>query len=87
MIIDLSWSPWQVAEDLASEAGIPLVRTLLGSQQLVKALDSYLESRNATDAALILESESGKFWEMNKGIIGEVAYCLKLQFVVLLSGV
>nr|WJO13358.1 ionotropic receptor IR8a [Spodoptera frugiperda] len=58
MIIDLSWSPWQVAEDLASEAGIPLVRTLLGSQQLVKALDSYLESRNATDAALILESES-----------------------------
>ncbi|KAF9797941.1 hypothetical protein SFRURICE_019284 [Spodoptera frugiperda] len=56
MIIDLSWSPWQVAEDLASEAGIPLVRTLLGSQQLVKALDSYLESRNATDAALILET-------------------------------
>ncbi|XP_022818807.1 uncharacterized protein LOC111351242 [Spodoptera litura] len=58
MVIDLSWSPWQTAEDLASEAGIPLVRTLLGSQQLVKALDSYLESRNATDAALILESES-----------------------------
>ncbi|KAH9630558.1 hypothetical protein HF086_016062 [Spodoptera exigua] len=58
MIIDLSWSPWQMVEDLALEAGIPLVRTLLGSQQLVKALDNYLESRNATDAALILESES-----------------------------
>ncbi|KAJ8703788.1 hypothetical protein PYW07_013082 [Mythimna separata] len=58
MIIDLSWSPWRMAEDLASETGLPLVRTLLGSQQLVKALDDYLESRNATDAAIILESES-----------------------------
>ena len=61
MIIDLSWSPWAMAEELASETGVPLVRTLLGSQQLVKALDEHLESRNATDAAIILESESGKF--------------------------
>ncbi|XP_063898976.1 glutamate receptor ionotropic, kainate 4 [Helicoverpa armigera] len=58
MIIDLSWTPWEMAEDLAAETGVPVVRTLLGSQQLVKALDEYLESRNATDAAIILESES-----------------------------
>nr|QBX91201.1 ionotropic receptor 8a [Helicoverpa armigera] len=58
MIIDLSWTPWEMVEDLAAETGVPVVRTLLGSQQLVKALDEYLESRNATDAAIILESES-----------------------------
>nr|ALM24945.1 ionotropic receptor 8a.1 [Athetis dissimilis] len=58
MIIDLSWSPWRMAEDLAADTGLPLVRTLLGSQQLVNALDDHLESRNATDAAIILESES-----------------------------
>nr|AXF48858.1 ionotropic receptor IR27 [Lobesia botrana] len=57
-IVDLSWSPWDSAEQLASDAGVPLVRTQLGSQQLLRALDGYLESRNATDAALLMESES-----------------------------
>ncbi|KAJ0170035.1 hypothetical protein K1T71_014641 [Dendrolimus kikuchii] len=37
---------------------VPLIRTELGSQQLVKAIDDYLESRNATDAAIIVESEA-----------------------------
>nr|QEI46862.1 ionotropic receptor 8a [Galleria mellonella] len=58
MIIDVSWYPWEVAAQLAVDSGLPLVRTLLGSQQLLTALDSYLESRNATDAAILLESES-----------------------------
>nr|AZB49403.1 ionotropic receptor 8a [Heortia vitessoides] len=57
MIIDLSWTPWELAEELSSQTGLPIVRTLLGSQQLVAAFDGYLESRNATDAALLLESE------------------------------
>ncbi|XP_075989174.1 ionotropic receptor 8a [Anticarsia gemmatalis] len=57
-IIDLSWSPWELAEELSSETGVPLIRTLLGSQQLVKAIDEHLESRNVTDAAIILESEA-----------------------------
>ncbi|XP_026327866.1 uncharacterized protein LOC113236096, partial [Hyposmocoma kahamanoa] len=58
MIIDLSWSPWEVAEQLASNTGVPILHTSLSSQQLIKALDDYLETRNATDAAYILESES-----------------------------
>ncbi|KOB66938.1 Ionotropic receptor, partial [Operophtera brumata] len=57
LMIDLSWSPWEMADQLASEAGVPVVRSLLGSQQMVAAIDSYLESRNATDAAILLESE------------------------------
>ncbi|XP_050359443.1 ionotropic receptor 25a [Nymphalis io] len=57
LIIDLSWSPWEMAEELSSSAGIPIVRSLLGSQQYIGGFDGYLESRNATDAALILESE------------------------------
>ncbi|VVC86820.1 unnamed protein product [Leptidea sinapis] len=57
-IIDLSWSPWERATDLAGAAGIPIIRTYLDSQQLVTAMDSYLESRNATDAAILLESEA-----------------------------
>nr|XP_037875977.1 ionotropic receptor 25a isoform X3 [Bombyx mori] len=56
-LIDLSWSPWEEAEHLASEAGVPIIRTALGPQPLVAAIDRYLESRNATDAAILLESE------------------------------
>ncbi|XP_037966542.2 ionotropic receptor 25a [Plutella xylostella] len=57
MIIDLSWSPWESATQIAEQTSIPLVRSLLGNQQLVSALDDYLEVRNATDAALLLPSE------------------------------
>ncbi|KAG6459950.1 hypothetical protein O3G_MSEX011706 [Manduca sexta] len=57
MIVDISWFPWEKAEELSSVIGVPIVRTLLGPQQLVTALDNYLESRNATDAAIIVESE------------------------------
>nr|QMS80359.1 ionotropic receptor [Histia rhodope] len=57
MIINLSWAPWPAAEDMASSSGVPIIHTALGSQQLIKALDDYLESRNASDAAYILESE------------------------------
>ncbi|XP_063390634.1 ionotropic receptor 25a [Cydia fagiglandana] len=58
MIVDLSWTPWDSLEELASSSGVPLVRARLGSQHLVRAMDEYLESRNATDAALLLESEA-----------------------------
>ncbi|KAM3955104.1 LOW QUALITY PROTEIN: ionotropic receptor 8a [Aphomia sociella] len=58
IIIDISWYPWKMVADLASDTGLPFVRTLLGSQQLISALDSYLETRNATDAAILMESES-----------------------------
>nr|AMM70666.1 ionotropic receptor 8a [Heliconius melpomene rosina] len=56
-IIDLSWSPWEKIEELSS-TGLVIVRSLLGSQQMIRGFDEYLESRNATDAAIILESES-----------------------------
>ncbi|CAH2062148.1 unnamed protein product, partial [Iphiclides podalirius] len=58
IIIDLSWSPWEMAEELSTSKGLPWLRTLLGPQQLVSAMDSHLESRNATDAAILLETES-----------------------------
>ncbi|XP_013164224.1 PREDICTED: glutamate receptor ionotropic, kainate 5 [Papilio xuthus] len=54
IIIDVSWSPWEMVDQL----GIPILRTSLYSQQLVTAIDNYLESRNATDAAILVESES-----------------------------
>ncbi|XP_047542014.1 glutamate receptor ionotropic, kainate 2 [Vanessa atalanta] len=57
LIIDLSWSPWEMAEELSSSTGVPIVRSLLGSQQFIGGFDGYLETRNATDAAIILESE------------------------------
>lgn len=59
LFIDLSWSPWEMVEDLALKAGVPIVRSLLGPQQIIRGIDEYLESRNATDAAIILETESG----------------------------
>jgi hypothetical protein len=31
----------------------------MGSQQLLTALDQYLETRNATDAAILMENEAG----------------------------
>nr|ARO70285.1 antennal ionotropic receptor 8a [Dendrolimus punctatus] len=58
MMVDLSWSSWHYAEEISSATGVPLIRMELGSQQLVKAIDDYLESRNATDAAIIVESEA-----------------------------
>lgn len=60
LIIDLSWSPWEMADQLSLDSGVPVVRTLLGSQELIEAMDSYLDSRNATDAAILLESEMGE---------------------------
>ncbi|KAL0853115.1 hypothetical protein ABMA27_012881 [Loxostege sticticalis] len=57
LVVDLSWAPWDMAQQLCSDAGLPLVRAALGSQQLLAALDQYLESRNATDAAILTESE------------------------------
>ncbi|XP_072943228.1 uncharacterized protein Ir8a [Epargyreus clarus] len=56
-IIDLSWAPWELLEQLAATTGVPLLRSALGSQQLISALDKYLAMRNATDAVFILESE------------------------------
>ncbi|XP_049883076.1 glutamate receptor ionotropic, kainate 2 [Pectinophora gossypiella] len=58
VIVDLSWSPWELLETLVASTGLPIVHTALGSQQLIRALDDYLETRNATDAALIMETES-----------------------------
>ncbi|XP_053623165.1 ionotropic receptor 25a [Plodia interpunctella] len=58
LVIDLSWSPWPAADGLCSSAGLPLVRCQLGTQNLITALDDYLETRNATDAAFLLETES-----------------------------
>ncbi|KAL4714293.1 hypothetical protein ACJJTC_009645 [Scirpophaga incertulas] len=58
VILDLSWSPWEQLDQLSSDTGLPVVRTQLGVQQLVRALDQYLESRNATDAAYLMESEA-----------------------------
>ncbi|XP_060809143.1 ionotropic receptor 25a [Amyelois transitella] len=57
MIIDLSWTPWNAVDQLCLDTGLPLVRSQLGSQSLMTALDSYLETRNATDAAILLENE------------------------------
>ncbi|XP_068626070.1 ionotropic receptor 25a [Battus philenor] len=58
IIVDLSWHPWEMAEQIAEATGLPILRTVLDSQQLVGALDGYFESRNATDAAFLLETES-----------------------------
>lgn len=61
-IIDVSWSPWELAAQLSSDAGVPLICSSLGSQQLVAALDQYLSYRNVTDAAIIVETEAGEIW-------------------------
>ncbi|GBP68824.1 hypothetical protein EVAR_41562_1 [Eumeta japonica] len=57
LIVDLSWSPWEVAQEIARDSGLPILRGQLGPEQLVTALNSYLELRNATDMALIMQSE------------------------------
>ncbi|CAG9789790.1 unnamed protein product [Diatraea saccharalis] len=80
MLVDLSWSPWEVLEQMSSDTGLPIVRSLLGSQQLLTALDEYLESRNATDAAILMESEVGRsnvrVW-VHAGLTRESARALK----------
>lgn len=53
-----------MAEQLSETAGVPIIHSLLGAQQLVSAFDSYLDSRNATDAAYLVESESGLYFNL-----------------------
>ncbi|CAF4939724.1 unnamed protein product [Pieris macdunnoughi] len=52
LIIDLSWASWEMG------SGLPIIRASLDSQDLITAMNSYLESRNATDAAILVQSEN-----------------------------
>ncbi|XP_045489738.1 ionotropic receptor 25a [Pieris rapae] len=51
-IIDLSWASWKIG------SGLPIIRSSLDSQDLITAINSYLESRNATDAAILVKTEN-----------------------------
>ncbi|CAK1554506.1 unnamed protein product [Leptosia nina] len=53
-VIDLTWITW----DRLMELNLPVIRISLDSQPFVKAINGYLESRNATDASILVQSES-----------------------------
>nr|AXY83439.1 putative ionotropic receptor 9 [Conopomorpha sinensis] len=58
LIIDLSWSPWEMATSLSERTGVPLIRSYLHDQQLMATFTQYLDSRNATDVALLIDGEN-----------------------------
>nr|XP_045609615.1 ionotropic receptor 25a-like [Procambarus clarkii] len=58
VVVDVTAGGWTHAQDTAAAYGIPYVRVQVSNYQWMAATDQLLESRNATDAALIFGSEA-----------------------------
>ncbi|XP_068205985.1 ionotropic receptor 25a-like isoform X1 [Palaemon carinicauda] len=57
VVLDLAAGGWMYGRDHAAAHGVPYVRVQISNYQWMSAVDSFLQSRNATDAALIFGSE------------------------------
>ncbi|XP_045135403.1 ionotropic receptor 25a-like isoform X2 [Portunus trituberculatus] len=58
LVLDVTAGGWTFAQDTAAAHGIPYVRVQVSNYQWLAATDHLLQSRNATDAALIFGSEA-----------------------------
>ena len=59
LVLDVTAGGWTFAQETAAAHGIPYVRVQVSNYQWLAATDNLLQSRNATDAALIFGSEAG----------------------------
>lgn len=59
LVLDVTAGGWTFAQETAAAHGIPYVRVQVSNYQWIAATDHLLQSRNATDAALIFGSEAG----------------------------
>ncbi|XP_066943797.1 ionotropic receptor 25a-like isoform X1 [Macrobrachium rosenbergii] len=57
VVLDLAAGGWMYGRDHAAAHGVPYVRVQISNYQWMSAVDAFLQSRNATDAALIFGSE------------------------------
>lgn len=60
-IIDFTYSPWTELKDLVTTWNIPYYHVDISISTYLTALSLYLQEKNAIDAALIFQSEKGKF--------------------------
>ena len=58
LILDLSWGGWEAARRVAELSGVPYLRLQTANHALVEAVEDFLSSRHAVDAALIFETEA-----------------------------
>ena len=58
VILDLSWGGWEAARRVAELSGVPYLRLQTANHALVEAVEDFLSSRHAVDAALIFETEA-----------------------------
>ena len=58
VILDLSWGGWEAVRRVAELNGVPYLRLETAKHALVEAVDDFLSSRGAVDAALIFETEA-----------------------------
>ncbi|KAK7082589.1 hypothetical protein SK128_006921 [Halocaridina rubra] len=63
VVVDLTAGGWIYGHENAAAHGVPYVRVQISNYQWMDAIDELLQSRNATDAALIFGSESRKLLE------------------------
>ena len=58
VILDLSWGGWEAVSRVAELSGVPYLRLQTAKHALVEAVEDFLSSRHAVDAALIFETEA-----------------------------
>lgn len=61
-IIDFTYSPWTELKALTTAWRIPYYHMDISISSYLAALSSYLREKDAIDAALIFQSEKGKFF-------------------------
>ncbi|XP_012263496.2 ionotropic receptor 25a [Athalia rosae] len=78
LILDMTWTGWHKLRDIAADSAIAYVRGDGVSTPFVQAMDDLLTVKNATDAALIFESEK----ELNQTLYYLIGYSI-IRVVVL----
>ena len=65
LILDITAGGWQFGRNTAERLGLPYVHGQASIYPHVAAVDTLLQNRNATDAALVFSGEDGKRGDAN----------------------